>query len=213
MMITTHLASGIFSAVVGDDLVFLDVGADAYHCLADAAACVVLGDRTLSGPVALVAVLRAGGLVTDRAEPYRVTPLPPIVERRTGLEDGDAGSMAGFAHLWGAERRARRSLCGLPLAEVLALPGEAGPADPDPKHIAQLTSLFARWLPWVPVQGACLYRAVFLRTLLRRAGQDATWVFGVRTWPFAAHCWLQAGDVVLDDGVDRVRSFTPIMAA
>ena len=47
--------------------------------------------------------------------------------------------------------------------------------------------------------------------MLRRAGQNAAWVFGVRTWPFSAHCWLQIGDAVLDDDPERVSRYTPIM--
>jgi hypothetical protein len=52
-----------------------------------------------------------------------------------------------------------------------------------------------------------------LLRLLHAKGLDAHWVFGVRTWPFQAHCWLQCEDLVLDDQPDRVRAFTPIMAA
>jgi hypothetical protein len=38
-------------------------------------------------------------------------------------------------------------------------------------------------------------------------------VFGVRTWPFHAHCWLQCDDVVLDDQADRVAAYAPILVA
>jgi hypothetical protein len=37
------------------------------------------------------------------------------------------------------------------------------------------------------------------------------WVFGVQSRPFAAHCWLQLGGVVLNDTVDHVKRYTPIM--
>ena len=40
----------------------------------------------------------------------------------------------------------------------------------------------------------------------------AVWVFGVRTWPFSAHCWLQIGDAVLDDDPERVGIYPPILA-
>ena len=30
--------------------------------------------------------------------------------------------------------------------------------------------------------------------------------------PFSAHCWVQQGDVVLNDTIENVRPFTPIMA-
>ena len=52
---------------------------------------------------------------------------------------------------------------------------------------------------------------VLLR-FLQRSGLDARWVFVVRTWPFAAHCWLQLEDTVLDDMVERLAAYEPILA-
>ena len=66
-------------------------------------------------------------------------------------------------------------------------------------------------LPWLPFQGQCLHRAFMLRRLLARRGLSVHWVFGVRTWPFMAHCWLQAGDTLVADDLDRVLGFTPIL--
>ena len=48
--------------------------------------------------------------------------------------------------------------------------------------------------------------------VLRARGFDALWVFGVRTWPFSAHCWLQVGLTALDDDLERLAAYTPIMA-
>ena len=36
-------------------------------------------------------------------------------------------------------------------------------------------------------------------------------VIGVTASPFGAHAWVQIGDVVLNDSVDRVRRFVPIL--
>lgn len=72
--------------------------------------------------------------------------------------------------------------------------------------------LFDRWMPWLPGQGQCVYRAYLLRACLAAQGLGSTWIFGVRTWPFSAHCWLQIGDVLLDDDLDRVGLYTPILA-
>jgi len=48
---------------------------------------------------------------------------------------------------------------------------------------------------------------------LQRAGHDAVWVFGVRTWPFLAHGGLQVGDVVLDHWPEHLTLYTPILDA
>jgi hypothetical protein len=36
-------------------------------------------------------------------------------------------------------------------------------------------------------------------------------VIGVRLAPFSFHAWVQFGDIVLNDEVDTVRPYTPIL--
>lgn len=57
----------------------------------------------------------------------------------------------------------------------------------------------------------CLPRGIALYTLLQRQGFTPNLVIGV-TIPFTAHCWVQVGDRVVSDSLDRVRPFTPILA-
>ena len=52
-----------------------------------------------------------------------------------------------------------------------------------------------------------------LVSYLRRCGLRADWVFAVRLWPFAAHCWVQCGDLCLNDDVERLAPYTPILVA
>jgi hypothetical protein len=58
----------------------------------------------------------------------------------------------------------------------------------------------------------CLADSLALVNFLAHYGVFPTWVFGVQTGPFAAHCWVQAGDVVFNDTPDHVRRYTPILA-
>lgn len=57
----------------------------------------------------------------------------------------------------------------------------------------------------------CLPNSLALVNFLARRGFHPTWVFGVQTAPFAAHCWVQAGDVVINDTPDHVRRYAPIL--
>lgn len=57
----------------------------------------------------------------------------------------------------------------------------------------------------------CLFQSLTLLYFLGRFGWQPRWVFGVRQAPFGAHCWLQDGEAVLNDTLDRVALFTPIM--
>ena len=87
--------------------------------------------------------------------------------------------------------------------------GSGGPLRAD--ETRRRAAVFARLLPWAPWPGACLFRAYLLRLFLRRGGCDASWVFGVRTWPFRAHCWLEADGVVLNDDAASIRAYSPIL--
>ena len=57
----------------------------------------------------------------------------------------------------------------------------------------------------------CLFDCLALLQFLSFHSIFPTWVFGVVADPFSAHCWLQQGDVVLNDTVETVAKFTPIM--
>lgn len=59
---------------------------------------------------------------------------------------------------------------------------------------------------------ACLFDALSLTNFLARYRIFATWVFGVQTGPFAAHCWVQHEEIVLNDTPENVRRYAPILA-
>ncbi|WP_158511856.1 lasso peptide biosynthesis B2 protein [Novosphingobium sp. PP1Y] len=58
----------------------------------------------------------------------------------------------------------------------------------------------------------CLVRSLAFIWICLRRGLAPSLVFGVQASPFSAHCWVQQGDVVLNDTIENVRPFTPIMA-
>lgn len=210
-----QLRPDIHVARLGQDIVLLDVGCGEYLCLADAAEAFDLPaagpprilDAELAQEAAALGLLGAGA---PRPVSWPAAPradLPTDTGRALGprdLVDGLAAFVAllrdyhgrAFPHLVAYAQRTRAT----------AAPDRLTPA------LAGQVHAFRRLLPWAPFQGVCLYRSFFLLAFLRRRGLDARWVFGVRTWPFEAHCWLQAGDVVLDDTLDHVRPFTPIFA-
>ena len=57
----------------------------------------------------------------------------------------------------------------------------------------------------------CLPRSIALALRLARDGLAAQLVIGVRTSPFGAHSWAQHEDEVLNDSVEEVLRFTPIL--
>lgn len=69
---------------------------------------------------------------------------------------------------------------------------------------------FERLCLWLPFRPACLFRSYFLLDYLGRYRLSADWVFGVRLFPFRAHCWLEVDSWPLDERPDAVAMFTPI---
>lgn len=57
----------------------------------------------------------------------------------------------------------------------------------------------------------CLRTSLALSAYLARRDFYPDVVIGVRMRPFAAHAWVQFGDIVLNDSVDEVIPFTPIL--
>lgn len=57
----------------------------------------------------------------------------------------------------------------------------------------------------------CLPEAIALHRLCLNRGVPASLFIGVSVNPFTAHCWVQHGDAVINDRVERIRQFTPIL--
>jgi hypothetical protein len=64
---------------------------------------------------------------------------------------------------------------------------------------------------FAPVSRRCLIDSLALMHLCLSHNIAPTWVFGVRTEPFAAHCWLQHGEYILSCAADDALGFTPIL--
>jgi len=209
---TWRFASHCRAAVSGGDLVLLDLHRGDYSCIPRGGA-VLAPDGGVFGAadVDLLAALRAEGLVVEGE-----------VERPTSIAAPSwALGAAPGAPTWGQRWRLVRALVDLLVHFrgrsfphlIGAAQRRPRPTAPAPRErLAFEVSAFFALLPWVPFQGVCLYRAYLLLRMLHHAGLDATWVFGVRTWPFEAHCWLQVEELALDDDLDHVAGYAPILA-
>ena len=82
----------------------------------------------------------------------------------------------------------------------------------DVGRACQLVETFARLRAFLfSHREQCLYDSLALLEFLARHGVFPSWVFAVRARPFAAHCWVQHGDVVFNDTSEHVSGYTPIM--
>lgn len=212
------LRSDVHCAAIGRDVVILDLAEDAYFCISEA--------MTSPGPFALDRLtpeagelfLDAGLLASRPAEAAR----RPQVELPTPARDlrhirarrpGGGDVLAAMAALSDLRRRGRDPTVAALLASVAGA-ARHGPARLCDPYLAGLrAATFAELLPWLPFEGACLRRSALLMAWLRLRGLRAHWVFGVRVWPFRAHCWVQIDDLCLNDDVERLAAYTPILIA
>jgi hypothetical protein len=60
-------------------------------------------------------------------------------------------------------------------------------------------------------KGACMFDSLCLTRFLEYYGIFASIIIAVRTSPFEAHCWVQYGNLVLNDTMSNVQEFSPIL--
>lgn len=76
-----------------------------------------------------------------------------------------------------------------------------------------LVRVFRLLTPFVyTAKGVCLFDSLALVEFLSRYELFPTWVIGARTRPFAAHSWVQHDGLVLNEKLESVEEFTPLLA-
>lgn len=209
------LRPDVHAALVDDDVVVLDVGGDDYLCLPGLAAawrCGVTADGVVQDGD-LAARLAEAGLTGTRLGRSAAWSLPVAAQSACDrppepLDWRDVVALAGV--LWDVGRHYR----GRSLAHILRFVRRRPRAASSSRaEVVRLSATFERAVVWLPLPAKCLVRSFALLRFLQRRGQDAHWCFGVRTWPFSAHCWLQFDEVALDDHADQLRAYTPIHVA
>lgn len=71
---------------------------------------------------------------------------------------------------------------------------------------------FDRCTQILAARDKCLPRSLAMVRHLASRGIAADLVFGVTLGPFSAHCWVQVEDWILNDHLEHVQNFTPILA-
>ena len=146
--------------------------------------------------------------------------LAPVVvppPRRTSLHAQPAiRNLVRFHSFNSACRAAARSLRTFPMRDTVAfvrrrktLHRRCPPAPT--ARILSLTSTFNAVRLTFPHEYLCLFDSLALIEYLAAYKIFPSWIFGVQAEPFFAHCWVQYGDLLLNDSIENVTAFTPIM--
>lgn len=113
--------------------------------------------------------------------------------------------------------KASRALSRDPLMTTLLTVAERNnrakclPGTFDHEKAIRLSTIFHGMRLFYSRDCVCMFDSLSLLNFLARHDVFPDWVFGVATDPFIAHCWLQKDELVLNDTVDRVSQFSPIM--
>lgn len=86
----------------------------------------------------------------------------------------------------------------------------AASSTPLPPSLLEATAAFLQARLYIPIEPCCLLDSLSLVRFLARRRLSASIVFAVTTNPFNAHCWVQSGDLVLNDTVGNAILHTPI---
>ena len=210
------LSAGVHAVAIGEDVILLDENADSYTLLPQgapqlrglASGAFTIPDDRLALDLEGVGLIRRRGrapsCAVEIASALPTKSLEPAKFHHIGVRAGYRALQAGVD--------VASNYRGKPLATLLDRARHArGLRKSLVPDVIALVHDFHRWAPFAPLPGKCLVRSFVLLGVLQRWGFTADWVFGVRTWPFAAHCWLQIDDVVLDDHHDRLVAFHPIL--
>lgn len=205
-------AESLFLASVHEDIVMLDIEADQYSGLLDVRHLMELqsnGSVLVSESDVAAELLETGLFQTRSPLKARKSPQPVLGELAKGPDQSPCLTIGLMAEVIEASMAFQtRTLSGL-IESVTSWPSPIN--DDEDQRLARTVSAFRSALPYVPFEGECLQRSFQLKRILDRRGLKTDWVFGVRTWPFGAHCWIQKGNQVVGDRLERVRLYTPIM--
>jgi hypothetical protein len=83
--------------------------------------------------------------------------------------------------------------------------------NPDWNHEGHLASVFKQCRPLYNRPLICFFDCVCLLNFLALYGFFPSIVFAVIPEPFQAHCWLQEDKLVLNDSLEHVGAYIPIM--
>lgn len=232
-----HLARHVFACATSRHYVFLDLVRDNYLSvpreeLADLGAWIHGGlltpprelntQKHLSAAAIVVAAdLVAAGVLREGPPEHEIS------VRIAATPDSDLASIRAASHQPGPSRHlflsvataliyARRALRSMHISLIVDAVAarkraQATAESAEWNRAALLTNVFFHHRPLFPWDYRCLFDSLALIRFLSRFNLYPDWVFGVQDDPFNAHCWVQAGTRVLNDDLEHVRSYTPIM--
>ena len=205
----------------GDRTIFLDVDANRYFCLSDELERMFQAFKATITPrddKDFAALLERGILVYDPLAVRNIDPTVAPSPMRNLRVDGPAGwnltlTVQAMAHHALVRHKVRHASFSTIIDDISARSRRVrlAPVLPTTDEIARIVSAFDKAGLILGVADQCLIRSISMLAMMHRVGAAPYLIFGVRTNPFSAHCWVQDADVVLNDAAEHARLFEPIL--
>ena len=211
--------SHVHWCVANGRVVLLDLRADRYFALPPAVDTAVqtwlAGAGAGTDPVHLGHLLERGLLLADAAE---TLPLP--LHTPGACKELPRTRPAGLFSLIlptyiqiGTRTDLKRRALSLILTELgdAKTQAAASAQRASQARIARAVNDYVSSRRALSAQDECLRWSIAMVRYLSRFGYWPRLVLGVRMLPFAAHAWVQDGDTVLNDSLEHIAPYTPIL--
>lgn len=208
---------------IDGQLIFLDIRNDRYFRLSDELEAALREHINGQDAAAdrLARLVERGVLTPEAPGERRPPPLSVPSPTRSALElaakrkHGRSLPIAKISTLVGLTQLQFKTM---PLQRILtrltAFRARLEPRAPDDadtrSHALEAVAEFAGARRFVPITPCCLLDSVALLKYLITSGIHAHLVFGVMVHPFAAHCWVQRGEDILNDTLGHATAHTTI---
>jgi hypothetical protein len=197
-------------------MIFLDLRRDRYFLMTDVRRKAF--DRLLNGEPndsGAMTLLVDTGLFVRSELGFRIeAPAVEVAAEDLSRPDCKRSSLRSIYSAWCALAWASRALKPdrLPITiEQLLRAKQPLDCSGQERQLKALGMAFARARTFVPIAPRCLVDSLALYRMALSRSLTPTLVFGVRTNPFAAHCWLQSGAHVLTGTAEEARNYQPIL--
>lgn len=137
------------------------------------------------------------------------TPTRSLVE--TSVRAGLTNVLWAVTRLAGAKYAMRRKPLQTVLDRLARRKAQQGLCEPLEDELVEIAAAFRRGALVTTPLDQCLPRSIAAAHMLLDSHCRSELVIGVRLRPFAAHCWLQSGQVLINETVEEARNFTPIL--
>lgn len=212
----------------GDVFIFLDLRKDEYT-LVNGAAATALRSLLCDNPSvvhtaelapALGELVQGGLLTVDKAQAGSIIPTEIEVPLSHLIDNEGTGVQIALSDVWGfffACASAALQLRFRPIEKTVEAVRNRKvraslPPQFDFRRARDRVRAFRRLRLLFPANYLCLFDSLALVEFLARYNVFPTWVFAVRFEVWGAHCWVQEGAVVFNEGVEETEEYTPIMA-